>query len=107
MNTATSVASNARNGRRSGNTSANHGRSHRPYCGESTLFVSRNRISSGKTSDQRGNRGSAVAFTLHTTHNPAAVRTIDSAFTTPGPVHRPWQHAPNQMLSYSGGRELL
>src|SRR5213594_4854925 len=56
-NTATSDASNATNRRRVGRARANQGSSQSPYCGEYTLFVSRNATRRANPNVQRGKSG--------------------------------------------------
>ena len=48
---------NARKSQSLGSTRANQGSSHRPYCGEYTLFDNRNATSTGRPSVHRGNSG--------------------------------------------------
>src|SRR5438445_9317770 len=67
-NTATSAASNARNHPRSGSTSANHGISHRLYCGEYTLFESRNTTKMGNARCHLGVSGCRQTLKSHSAY---------------------------------------
>src|SRR5205807_832510 len=109
-NTATSAASNARNSRRSGSTSANHGSSHRPYCGEYTLFVRRNSARIGKPRCHRGVSGSRATLTAHTRATDPTNATTENRLTNPvlrQPRCPRGLHEMNHRLSQSATRLAL
>ena len=67
--------------RRSGNASANHGISHRLYCGEYTLFASRNATRMGNPSCHLGVSGCRRTLSTHTRPAAATNASRDTLFT--------------------------
>src|SRR5436309_13550326 len=107
-NTGTSAMAKAANRTGFGRTRANHGNSHRSYCGEYTLFVRKNRARMANPIVHGRNSGSRVALVLHTIAVAAANRTQLAVLTRPVGMHgRSWK--PRWQIAYhavsmSGGR---
>src|SRR2546423_13251125 len=109
-NTAMSAASNAMNHRSSGRTSANQGRSHRPYWGEYTLFESRKSTRIGNPRCHLGVSGSRRTFQAHTAADATTNATTEKRLTVPVSPHPPdpnGSHAMNHRLSQSARRWVL
>src|SRR5262245_24180842 len=109
MKTATSAIWNAANAGQLGIARANQGRSHRPYCGEYTLFDRRKQAISGKPSVHRGNAGWRTVLISSSAPKLATNRTADHRFTAPVDTHAgaQWRHATYQKLSKSATRSEL
>src|SRR5436190_3569926 len=87
--TATDVAWKNANGRILGHTRANHGRSHKSYCGEYTLVVSRNTMRSGNASVQRARSGARRIAHRSARTEPARNATSGRILAKSGFVHDP------------------
>src|SRR6059036_1261371 len=97
-NTGTSAMAKAANRTGFGKTRANHGNSHRSYCGEYTLFVRKNRARMANPMVHGRNAGSPLPLAHHTSAAAATNSTRLAALTKPVGMHgtswRPrWQIA--------------
>src|SRR5207247_1144089 len=106
-NTVTSASSKATNRGGDGKASANQGSSHRLYCGEYTLLVSRKMTRSGNANVQARKSGLRA---LRANHTATATRTRRTSASTliragdqghPVPPSSRW-HTTNHRLSQSG-----
>ncbi len=104
-----SVSSNSANSVGLGRARANHGSSHRPYWGEYTLLVSRNKARMGNPRVHRGKPGATRRRTSHTAPTEATRSSAENRFRAFGLHEHPgwwWSrvHTTNHRLSQSAPR---